>query len=49
MIVNLSVYVPKTLTSEECAMLERLSQSTNFKGDSDTKRTIFQRFKNYFS
>ena len=49
LIVNLSVYVPKTLTSEERAMLERLSQSTNFKGDSDTKRTIFQRFKNYFS
>ena len=49
LIVNLSVYVPKNLTSEERAMLERLSQSTNFKGDSDTKRTIFQRFKNYFS
>jgi len=49
LIVNLSVYVPKTLSSEEKASLEKLAQSDNFKGDRATKQTIFQKFKNYFN
>ena len=49
LIVNLSVYVPKTLSSEEKAGLEKLAQSDNFKGDRATKQTIFQKFKNYFN
>lgn len=49
LIVNLSVYVPKTLSSEEKASLENLAQSDNFKGDRATKQTIFQKFKNYFN
>jgi len=49
LIVNLSVYVPKTLSSEEKASLEKLAQSDNFKGDKATKQTIFQKFKNYFN
>ena len=49
MVVNISVYVPKTLTREEKEAIERFRHSDNFKGDADTKRSIFQRFKNYFS
>ena len=49
LIVNLSVYVPKTLSSEEKASLEKLAESDNFKGDRTTKQTIFQKFKNYFN
>ncbi len=49
LIVNLSVYVPKAMTSEEKSMLEKLSESDNFKGDKATKKTIFQKFKNYFN
>ena len=49
LIVNLSVYVPKTLSSEEKASLEKLAQSDNFKGDRATKQTILQKFKNYFN
>ena len=49
LVVNISVYVPKTLTREERKTLEAFQQSDNFKGDSETKRSIFQRFKNYFS
>jgi molecular chaperone DnaJ len=44
-----SVYVPKTLTKEEKATIEQFRASDNFKGDADTKRSIFQKFKNYFS
>ena len=48
MVVNISVYVPKNLNSSERTALEQMRTSDNFKGDSSTKRTIFQRFKNYF-
>lgn len=49
MVVNISVYVPKTLTQKEKKALEEMRESDNFKGDSATKRTIFQKFRNYFS
>ena len=49
LVVNISVYVPKTLSREEKEALERFKESDNFKGDKHTKDTIFQRFKNYFS
>ena len=48
-VVNISVYVPKSLNREEKNMLEKLKDSDNFKGDSSTKRTIFNKFKNYFN
>lgn len=49
LVVNLSVYVPKTLDKAEKQAIEKLKESDNFKGDSETKRTIFERFKNYFT
>jgi len=49
LIVNISVYVPKTLSSQERKVLEEMRNSDNFKGDSATKKSIFQRFKNYFN
>lgn len=49
LVVNISVYVPKTLSREEKETLARLRDSDNFKGDSSTKRSIFERFKNYFN
>lgn len=49
MVVNISVYVPKTLTSSEKQALENLRTSDNFKGDKATKQTIFQKFRNYFN
>ena len=48
-IINISVYVPKALNREEKEMIEKMKDSDNFKGDSDTKRSIFQKFKNYFN
>ncbi|MBR4566351.1 MAG: molecular chaperone DnaJ [Prevotella sp.] len=49
LVVNISVYVPKTLSREEKQMLEQMKNSDNFKGDKQTHDSIFKRFKNYFS
>ncbi len=48
-IVNISVYVPKTLSHEEKRMLEKMKVSDNFKSDNTTRKNIFQKFKNYFN
>ncbi len=49
LVVNVSVYIPKTLSREEKAAIEQFRNSDNFKGDSATKKSIFQKFKNYFN
>jgi molecular chaperone DnaJ len=48
-VVNISVYVPRTLSREEKTAIEQFRDSDNFKGDKQTKDSIFQRFKNYFN
>lgn len=47
-IVNVSVFVPKHLDRSEKETLQRLQYSDNFKGDEQTKKTIFERFIGYF-
>ena len=49
LVVNISVFVPKTLSREERKAMEEFKNSDNFKGDNQTKDSIFNRFKNYFS
>lgn len=49
LIVNVSVYIPKTLTKEERQAVESFKDSYNFKGDAKTKESIFQKFRNYFN
>jgi len=49
LVVNISVYVPKTLSRDEKQMLEKMRDSDNFTGDKQTRDSIFNRFKNYFS
>ncbi|MCK9344414.1 MAG: molecular chaperone DnaJ, partial [Massilibacteroides sp.] len=49
LIVNMSVYVPKTMNREERNAVESLRDSSNFQGDSHTKQHIFEKFKNYFN
>ncbi len=48
LLVNISVYVPKTLSREERMAVESMRGSSNFQGDSATKKAIFERFRNYF-
>lgn len=49
LVVNMSVYVPKTLSREERKAIEKLRESENFKGDTSTKKNIFEKFKSYFN
>lgn len=49
MVLNISVYVPKTLSRSEKKALEEMQKSDNFKGDNATKRTIFEKFRSYFN
>ena len=49
LIVNISVYVPNTLSKSEKNALEEMQKSDNFKGDENIKQTIFKKFKNYFN
>jgi molecular chaperone DnaJ len=49
LVVNISVYVPKTLSKEEKHAIEQFKDSDNFKGDKQTRDSIFQKFKNYFN
>lgn len=49
LVVNISVYVPKTLSRDEREAIEKFKKSDNFKGDNATKQSIFQKFKNYFN
>ncbi len=48
-IVNMSVYVPKVLDKKEREAIEGMRGSDNFKGDKNTKRSIFEKFRNYFN
>lgn len=48
LLVNVSVYVPKTLSRDERKALENMRESDNFKGDHQTKKSIFDKFRNYF-
>ena len=47
-IINISIYVPQTLTKEERKAIEELRDSENFQGDSKTRKSIFDRFKKLF-
>ncbi len=49
LLVNVSVYVPTTLSKDEKKSLEKLQNSENFKGDKDTKQSIFNKFRNMFA
>ena len=49
LVVHISIYVPKELNKEEKKMIEELRQSENFRGDNNTKRSIFENFKKLFS
>ena len=49
LVVNISVYVPKELNKQEKEALMQLRDSENFKGDNVTKKSIFEKFKNYFN
>ena len=48
LLVNISVYIPETLTKEEKRALEKWKDSDNFKPNPSLKEKIFNKFRNMF-
>ena len=48
LVVNISIFVPKTVNKKQREALEEFKNDDNFKGDADTKNTIFQKVRNFF-
>ena len=48
LLVNVSVYIPKTLTKEERQALEKWQESESFKPDMTLKEKIFKKFRSLF-
>ena len=49
LIVNISIYIPETLTKEEHEAFEKMKGSDSFMPSQSTKNSFFQKFKNLFS
>ena len=47
-VVNISVYIPETLSREEKKAMEDFRESENFRPSESIKEKIFRRFKNFF-
>lgn len=48
-VVNISVYIPEDLTSEERRLFEKLGASNSMKPSPSIKQKIFSKFRSYFS
>lgn len=48
LLVNVSVYVPETLTKDEKKMMEELDKSENFQPTTSIREKIFKKFKKLF-
>ena len=48
LLVNISVYIPETLSKEEKQAMEKMQNSVNFKPNLSIKEKIFKKFKNFF-
>ncbi|MEG2515166.1 MAG: DnaJ C-terminal domain-containing protein, partial [Bacteroidaceae bacterium] len=46
LLVNISIYVPETLTKDEKTALEKMETSDSFKPSTSMKEKIFKKFKN---
>lgn len=48
LLVNISVYVPESLSRDERKTIEKLEESDNFKASPSISKRIFERFRNLF-
>lgn len=48
LLVNVSVYIPETLSKDEKHALEKMEDSDNFKPNTSIKEKIFKKFRNLF-
>lgn len=47
-VINISIYVPETLSKEEKACIQKLTNSDSFTPPESIKEKIFRKFKSYF-
>lgn len=47
-VINISVYMPETLSRDEKDALNRMADSDNFRPSESIKKKIFQKFRSYF-
>ena len=47
-VVNISIYIPETLSKEEKKAIENFKKSENFRPSESIKEKIFRRFKSFF-
>ena len=48
LLVNISVYIPETLSKDEKQALEKMQNSDNFTPNLSIKEKIFKKFRNFF-
>lgn len=48
-LINISVYIPETLTKDEKKAMEKYMDSDSFTPRENVKKSIFSRFRNYFN
>lgn len=48
LLINVSVYVPETLSKDEKAAIEKLKDAEHFKPNMSVKERIFRKFRNFF-
>ncbi|MGL5318468.1 MAG: DnaJ C-terminal domain-containing protein, partial [Bacteroidales bacterium] len=48
LLINISIYIPENLTSEEKKTIEKLSQSSSFTPTNEKKEGFFKKFKHLF-
>lgn len=48
LLVNVSIYVPETLSRDEKSQLEKMAGSDNFKPNASIKEKIFKKFRSFF-
>lgn len=48
LLVNISVYVPESLTKDERKIIEKMEESENFKTSPTLSKRIFEKFRNLF-
>lgn len=48
LLINVSIYVPETLSKDEKALVEKLKDAEHFKPSLSVKEKIFRKFRNFF-
>lgn len=48
-VINISIYIPETLSSDEKKEMEKMANSDNFRPSTSLKEKLFKQFRSYFN